>query len=101
MADDRDGSCWRCGAAVPGGTRIGRREACATCGSDLHCCRNCRFHEPALHNACREPQAERQVDKEAGNFCEYFSLAPAGARPAVAPSAAARDALEALFRRKG
>ena len=38
----------------------------------MHCCRNCRFYDPAYHNQCREPQAERQVDKERGNFCEYF-----------------------------
>ena len=101
MADDRDGSCWRCGAAVRATAHIGRRETCPACESDLHCCRNCRFHDPTLHNACREPQAERQVDKDAGNFCEYFSLAPAGARRPNSPSAAARDALEALFRRKG
>lgn len=99
MADQRSGSCWRCGAPVTAVERIGRRETCAACGTDLHCCCNCRFHDPTLHNACNEPQAERQVDKEAGNFCEYFSLAPSRGGAAAAPRAA-RDQLEALFRRK-
>lgn len=79
--------------------RIGRRDACLHCGADLHCCLNCRFYEPHAHNQCREPQAERQVDKTVGNFCEYFSAGEG--RPAQAPKAdTARARLEALFKKK-
>lgn len=93
--------CYRCGARVGTAERIGRRDACLQCGSDLHCCRNCAFHDRAYNNACRETQAERQVDKEAGNFCEYFAF-----RTAVAPAAGAgarpdpKARLEALFQKR-
>jgi len=53
-----------------------------------------------MHNECREPQAERQVDKERGNFCDWFSLgrlAGAGGDK----SAAARARLDAMFGKKG
>jgi len=91
-------ACHRCGRAIEDAGRIGRRDACLGCGAELRCCRNCRFYDPAYHNQCREPQAERQVEKERANFCEYFSLGTTGSRPA--PAAEARGRLDALFRRK-
>lgn len=51
---------------------VGRREACAFCGSDLHCCLNCAFYAPGTYNDCREPQAERVIEKNRSNFCDYF-----------------------------
>jgi len=94
--------CHRCEAEIPPVDRVGRRDACLKCGSDLHCCLNCCFRDPAYHNECRETQAERQVDKGAGNFCEYFSL-PSGpqgqARSTGTPDARAQ--LDALFAKKG
>ncbi len=92
--------CYRCGTPVATVERIGRRDTCWQCGSDLHCCRNCAFHDPAYHNQCQETQAERQVDKEAGNFCEFFAFRT-GARPAAGSGAGggAKARLEALFRK--
>ncbi|MDX2167250.1 MAG: hypothetical protein SF182_09310 [Deltaproteobacteria bacterium] len=91
-------TCWRCGAAFDARQPVGRRAACLACGNDLRCCRNCARYAPAMHNQCREPQAERQVDKERGNFCDWFS--PGAAAPAAAdPAAAARAKLDRLFRR--
>jgi hypothetical protein len=52
-----------------------------------------------MHNECREPQAERQVDKERGNFCDWFSLG--GRRPGDDKAAAARARLDAMFGKKG
>ncbi|MBX3027632.1 hypothetical protein KF840_22260 [bacterium] len=92
-------ACWRCGAAIDARQRIGRRDACLACGADLHCCRNCRFHDPAMHNECREPQAERQLDRERGNFCEWFSVAARRA-DVDEQAAAARARLDAMFGRK-
>ncbi len=97
MADSKS-ACWRCGAAIDAGRTVGRRDACLACGSDLRCCRNCAFFAPAANNQCREPQAERQVDKERGNFCDWFALGGAG-KPAADPAAAAKAKLDALFRR--
>lgn len=91
-------SCHACGAELPKNARIGRRETCATCGADLHVCRNCRFQVPGMHNDCAEPQAERVVEKDRANFCEYF--AP-GERVAGATSvSSARARLDSLFRKR-
>ncbi len=91
--------CHRCGTAIGAVERVGRRDTCLQCGSDLHCCRNCRFYVPGHHNDCLETQAERQVDKQAGNFCEYFSFRTGRAGAAV-PVADARAKLDALFAKK-
>ena len=53
------------------------RAACSKCDCDLHACRNCRFYDPTKHNQCAETQAEWVRDKEASNYCDYFSPNPA------------------------
>ena len=88
-------SCHRCGRDIGTVERVGRRDACLGCGADLHCCRNCDFYDVTMHNQCRETQAERQVDKECGNFCDYFHFAES--RPGAAPQKSARAALDELF----
>ncbi len=91
--------CHHCGRDVGTIERIGRRDACLQCGWDLHCCLNCAFYEPTCHNQCREPQAERQVDKQAGNFCEHFSFRVGRpAQPGKRDENRAR--LDALFAKK-
>ena len=89
-------TCHHCGHAIAAIERVGRRDTCLGCGADLHCCRNCEFFDLQFHNQCREPQAERQVDKESGNFCDYFSFAEAKAA-AAAGAKDARTALDELF----
>jgi hypothetical protein len=99
--------CWSC--ATDGGERerIGRRDACATCGVDLHSCRGCRFYDARAYNGCLESQAARVVDKERSNFCDWFA-APERAATRVArsgaaggpPSGGARAELERLFKRR-
>jgi hypothetical protein len=92
-------ACHRCGRDIGEIERVGRRDTCLACGADQHCCRNCRFYEPGYHNDCREPQAERQVDKERGNFCDYFSFATqSGAAGSRIDDARAK--LGALFARR-
>lgn len=93
--------CHHCGRDIGSIERVGRRDACLRCGADLHCCLNCRFYDPAYHNQCREPQAERQVDKQVGNFCDYFSFRSGRrAGESTAANDRARDQLSALFARK-
>lgn len=92
--------CWKCGAEIDTTERVGFRDYCPACERALHCCRNCGFYDPPSHNQCREPMAERVVDKERFNFCEYFTpgrAPPAGASPAAG---GARAKLDALFRKK-
>ena len=91
--------CHHCGRDIGKVERVGRRDACLHCGWDLHCCLNCEFYDRAYNNQCRETQAERQVDKEAGNFCEYFSFRR-GALVKVDPAAGARAKLDSMFGKK-
>ncbi|HUI25220.1 MAG TPA: hypothetical protein VL403_03975 [Candidatus Kryptonia bacterium] len=102
MADPEHGNrvCHHCGTDIGRIERVGRRDACLQCGADLHCCRNCRFYAPGHHNDCLEPQAERQVDKLAGNFCDYFSFRSGGS-PAGKPAGGdARAKLDSLFAKR-
>jgi predicted RNA-binding Zn-ribbon protein involved in translation (DUF1610 family) len=66
--------CHSCRKTLDVGRKVGRREDCPFCGSDLHVCLNCRFYDPGSYNDCREPQAERVVDKARSNFCDYFEF---------------------------
>jgi hypothetical protein len=61
---------------------------------------NCRFHDPDAYNQCRETPAERVVDKDRSNFCEYFVFrdAPTSKGPEdKTPGAKAK--LEDLFKK--
>jgi hypothetical protein len=89
--------CAFCGGELGKGP-FGRRDECPKCGGDVHCCLNCRFHDPHAHNQCREPQAEPVTDRDRANFCDFFS-AGAGGRPAEDPAAEARRRLDALFKK--
>ncbi|MEI7637064.1 MAG: hypothetical protein WCJ37_07125 [Syntrophus sp. (in: bacteria)] len=91
--------CFNCRQGIEIAGKIGRREVCSGCGKDLHVCRNCRFYDPQIYNACHELQAERVIDKDRGNFCEYFSFwetVPETDRPAAEP--AAKEKLATLFK---
>jgi hypothetical protein len=104
MSGARVPQCAACRADLDPIERIGRRDTCPRCGADLHACRQCRFHDPRAANQCHEPQAERVLDKERGNFCDYFAPrvegTPDAAPPASRPGAGTRDELDRLFRRR-
>ena len=99
-------TCHQCGRQLEAIARVGRRDACLGCGADLHCCLNCRFHDPGAHNQCREPQAEWQTEKEKANFCEFFEfrevslLTQPGLGGAQSEEKRARAAFDALFGKK-
>ncbi len=92
--------CFRCGGTIPGDQRILRKEECPSCEQDLHCCRQCRFHDTGLNNQCAEPQADPVLDKERANFCDFFQIAEGGGSTARGSkeSGAARDAWSKLFK---
>lgn len=94
-------ACHSCGFEneLVTGRKVQRRDECERCGADLHCCRNCRFYDPARHNECSEPQAERVVDKERANFCDYFEPGSGGAGSGGGASGdAARKSFDDLFK---
>jgi len=69
-------TCYKCQKNVPvlGTFKIVRTEDCPYCMSSLHCCKMCKFYDPKVYNECRESNADRLVDKEKANFCDYFVL---------------------------
>jgi len=90
--------CHHCGRGIGTIERVGRRDTCLHCRADLHCCLNCAFYDPNSHNQCREPQAERQVEKEVGNFCDYFQFRSGGRSITDgAQKDSSRARLDALF----
>jgi len=89
-------SCHGCGAALDIDGPIGRRTTCPACDADLHCCINCRHYDESAARECREPHADRYVDKRSSNACDLFQLGD-GASRRRAGSQAARDRLGALF----
>jgi predicted RNA-binding Zn-ribbon protein involved in translation (DUF1610 family) len=95
---EKTGNCWNCGAKLTT-LDYGRQDSCPQCGRDTKVCKNCGFYDPSYNNACREPQAERVVDKEKSNFCDYFDP-----RSGSGSGAATRDAMkaaaDALFKKK-
>lgn len=93
-------NCFHCGREIATKDRIGFRDRCPVCDRPAHACLNCDFYDPAYHNQCRETQAERVVDKDRANFCEYFASRTDAARKAGQPIADARAKLDSLFKKK-
>ncbi|MCB9725272.1 MAG: hypothetical protein H6748_14570 [Spirochaetaceae bacterium] len=73
--------CHACQSEIPlaTGESVGFRDACDRCRADLHVCLCCAHHDPASYNECREPGADRVLDKDRANRCEWF-------RPASGPA---------------
>jgi len=65
-------TCFSCGRPLQVPERIGRTETCPFCEADLKCCQNCIFYDPGAYNQCRETQAERVLDKDRSNYCDFF-----------------------------
>ncbi len=66
--------CYRCNAELSIEGPVSRRDACQKCGTSIHACKFCHFYDRTAYNECREPSADRVVDKEKENFCDYFTL---------------------------
>ena len=94
-------NCAFCGKVINIEKTVGRRDTCPHCNRDLRCCKQCKFYDPNAYNECREVSAERIVDKERANFCDYFLLR--GSKESggsVNRTKNAKKALEALFKKK-
>ena len=92
--------CVFCGEKIPINVKVGRSDTCPHCQHDLRCCKQCKFFDPGAYNECKEVMAERIVDKERSNFCDYF--VPRGSKMvsgSLNRTREAKEALEALFRK--
>jgi len=66
--------CHKCGEPWKISGLPGRGETCMKCRADLRVCLNCVFYDPRVAQQCRERRAEPVLEKDAGNFCEYFDF---------------------------
>lgn len=90
--------CWKCGNNLDP-NQFGRQESCPQCGMDTKVCKNCGFYDTAYNNHCRESQADRVVEKEKANFCDYFIPSGRGGTPGKSAQDL-KAAAEALFKKK-
>jgi len=93
--------CASCGREIEIRGRLQFRERCPGCDAALHTCVCCRFYDAGAYNQCRETKAERQVEKERENRCEYFSAAPRAPLGDAAKPSSGRDAFASLFTTEG
>jgi hypothetical protein len=91
-------NCAFCGEKISIGDKVTRSDTCPNCGKDLRCCRQCKFYDPGAYNECREVSAERTVDKERANFCDYFVMMGSSV-VRVNRTKDAKKALDALFKK--
>jgi len=92
--------CYHCKQSFDGAGTIGRTDTCPVCDADLHCCLNCRHYAPGAYNECRESQAERVLDKERANFCDFFSVRDTGSN-SITSAPRKANPLDALFTKPG
>lgn len=95
--------CHSCKKETPVVDRVGRRDECPHCHADLHVCLNCQFYDSAAYNECHEGNAERVLEKDKSNYCDYFSVGaglPRPSAPTSNPTDDARRKLESLFNKK-
>lgn len=90
--------CFFCNKKITIAGKVGRNDTCFHCGNDLKCCKQCIFYEPRAYNECKEVMAERVIDKERANFCDYFMIG-GKSQKRVNRQQNAKDALEALFKK--
>jgi len=69
-------NCFKCNHTLEYApmANIGRQEECPSCYQALHCCKMCHFYDLTAYNECKEPMANRVLDKEKANFCDFFKL---------------------------
>ncbi len=93
--------CFSCGQplGLAAGTNVPRGEICNHCGYDVRVCLNCQHYESSAYNQCKEPIAERVVDKDRSNFCDYFRLAGLSAQKKDDARESALKKLDALFKK--
>lgn len=93
-------NCYSCQKEIQTSHKISFREDCPFCRVDLHVCRLCMFYDPKAYNECKESNAERVVDKEKANYCEYFQLTEeASSNSQLSEAELAKQKLAELFKK--
>ncbi len=95
-------SCFHCQKTTTSLSKIGFRDECLSCRTDLHVCKNCEFYDVKSHHECREhlnPNAELVREKERANLCELFSASKKKSTGITDEKARLKSAAEALFKK--
>jgi transcription initiation factor IIE alpha subunit len=98
MIEEKRYFCFACKNEIIFEVKMQRQDTCPHCGADLHCCKNCKYHDPGAHNQCTETIAEYVQDRERANFCTLFEFI-VGPRPTDEQASLAKAKLEALFKK--
>jgi hypothetical protein len=68
-------NCWKCSKQISDAiVKVGFRDTCPHCDTDLHTCTNCRYYAVGKPNDCLVPGTDYVKDREANNFCEEFKV---------------------------
>lgn len=83
LESKQDILCYKCNQAFDLGQsvyamKVGRQDECPHCYASLHCCKMCGFYDKSAYNECKEPMADRILDKEKANFCDFFKISSGG-----------------------
>ena len=93
--------CYFCKEEISVEEKVGRRDTCPHCHRDLRCSKQCKFYALSAYKECKDGAAERIVDKERANFCDFFL--PRGSKVnggGYNKTLEAKKALENLFKKK-
>jgi hypothetical protein len=99
VSELKSGSCHYCSQNLSG-LDYGRADTCSNCGKDTRVCKNCLHFDSNKNNQCRETLADRVVEKEKSNFCDYFSPVLAGSGSKNPTREDLKLAAESLFKKK-
>lgn len=91
--------CWKCGWTLLA-SDYSREKVCFKCGEDTRVCRACQFYDESAYNQCHESAAERVLDKEKSNFCDYFRPGVQTKEDIAALQESLKSNAEALFKKK-
>jgi hypothetical protein len=89
--------CYQCGWEWKIGGQPGRSESCPECRSDLRVCLNCESYDSRSAHQCRDRRSEPVMEKERGNFCEYFEMTRKGTTEGKTKASDASERLKKLF----
>ena len=93
-------TCYKCSKTLKEDSDYGRQDTCLGCGTATRVCKNCLHFNMSKYNECTEPVADRVVDKEKSNFCDYFKPGNSNTGSAQNAREQALNAAEALFKKK-
>ena len=91
--------CWHCAQEIAS-NNFHRQDTCDHCKRATHACKNCEHYDVSYNNLCRESSADRQVEKEGSNFCDYFKPSTRGPGAGAKSAEALKSAADALFKKK-